>query len=66
MPNPLKVLFVSPEVTPFAKTGGLADVSGALPKALRNFGCDVRIILPLYKCVHKGGFDLRKIKSGVS
>ncbi len=63
---PLKILFVSPEVTPFAKTGGLADVSGALPKALQNLGCDVRIALPLYKCAHKGGFNLRKIKSGVS
>lgn len=42
------VLFVSSEVFPLAKTGGLADVSGALPAALSNLGCDVRIMLPGY------------------
>ena len=36
------------EVTPFAKTGGLADVAGALPSALRELGCDVRIVMPFY------------------
>ncbi len=46
--RPLKVLFVSSEVAPFAKTGGLADVSGALPKALRARGVDVRVVTPLY------------------
>ncbi len=45
---PLKVLFVSPEVAPFAKTGGLADVAGALPKALRRRGIDARVVMPLY------------------
>ncbi len=62
--NP-KILFVSSEVTPFAKTGGLADVSGALPKALKELGCDVRIVLPLYKSVTEGNFNLKKIKSNV-
>jgi len=66
MPSPLKVLFVSSEVAPFAKTGGLADVSGALPKALCRLGCDARVILPFYKCVNAGGFNLKKIKSQVS
>lgn len=64
--NPLKILFVSPEAAPFAKTGGLADVSGALPRALRKNGCDIRVALPLYRCVLKGKFNLRKIKSGVT
>ncbi|HEY0707061.1 MAG TPA: glycogen synthase GlgA [Polyangia bacterium] len=45
---PLKVLFVSSEVTPFRKTGGLADVAGALPKALLRRGMDVRVVTPLY------------------
>jgi starch synthase len=45
---PLKVLFVSSECAPFAKTGGLADVAGALPKALRERGIDVRVVMPLY------------------
>jgi len=66
MPNPLKVLFVSSEVAPFAKTGGLADVSGALPKALMDVGCDARAMLPLYKCVDKVKFNLKKIKSDIS
>ena len=45
---PLKVLFISSEVTPFRKTGGLADVAGALPKALKARGIDVRVVMPLY------------------
>jgi starch synthase len=48
MAAPLKVLFVASECDPFAKTGGLADVVGALPKALRQLGLDVRVIMPLY------------------
>ena len=42
------VLFVSSEVYPYAKTGGLADVSSALPQALREFNHDVRVIMPKY------------------
>ncbi len=49
---PLKVLVVASEVAPFAKTGGLGDVVGALPKALRRRGMDVRVVAPLY-----AGFD---------
>jgi starch synthase len=47
--TPLKVLFVASEVAPFRKTGGLADVAGALPKALRRRGIDVRVVMPLYQ-----------------
>ncbi len=46
---PLKLLFVSSEVTPFRKTGGLGDVAGALPKALKGRGIDVRLVMPLYR-----------------
>jgi starch synthase len=46
---PLKVLFVSSEVVPFRKTGGLGDVAGALPKALKKRGIDVRVVTPLYQ-----------------
>ncbi|MEA4888477.1 MAG: glycogen synthase GlgA [Clostridiaceae bacterium] len=49
--NPLKVLFVSSEVAPLAKTGGLGDVAGALPAALKRPDVDVRIIMPLYKTI---------------
>src|SRR5579883_2661321 len=45
---PRSVLFVSSEVYPYAKTGGLADVSYALPQALREFNHDVRVIMPKY------------------
>ncbi len=45
----MRILFCSPEVTPFAKTGGLADVSGALPLALRARGIDCRVAMPLYR-----------------
>ncbi len=44
----MKVLFISTEVEPFIKTGGLADVAYALPKALKALGVDVRIIMPKY------------------
>ncbi|HVH45463.1 MAG TPA: glycogen synthase [Labilithrix sp.] len=44
----MNVLFVSSEVAPFAKTGGLGDVSAALPRALGVRGHDVRIVMPMY------------------
>ncbi|MFH1867437.1 MAG: glycogen synthase GlgA [Candidatus Omnitrophota bacterium] len=47
----MKILFCSSEVVPFAKTGGLADVAGALPMALENQGHEVRITIPKYKMV---------------
>ena len=43
---PLKVLLVSAEVSPYSKTGGLGDVAGSLPKALRAKGVDIRVVLP--------------------
>ena len=45
----LKILFVSSEVSPYAKSGGLGDVAGSLPKALKNNGVDVRVVFPKYK-----------------
>jgi starch synthase len=44
----VKVLFAVSECVPFVKTGGLADVAGALPKELKKFGADIRVILPKY------------------
>ncbi|UOF92917.1 glycogen synthase GlgA [Fodinisporobacter ferrooxydans] len=44
----MKILFVAAEGVPFVKTGGLADVIGALPRALRSLGADVRVVLPCY------------------
>jgi len=44
----MRVLYMTSEVYPFAKTGGLADVSAALPAALRELGIDVRLLVPGY------------------
>ncbi len=56
----MKILHVASEVTPFSKTGGLADVAGSLPQALRRFGHDVRIITPFHPSVGSVGGSLRK------
>ncbi len=53
----LKILFVTSEVVPFIKTGGLADVSSALPQKLQELGHHVRIVVPKY-----GAIDERKYK----
>ena len=45
------VAFIGSECYPFVKTGGLADVMYALPKALVKQNCDVKVILPRYKCI---------------
>lgn len=47
----LKVLFLSAEVEPFAKVGGLADVAGSLPKALSGMGHDAKVVMPAYSMV---------------
>jgi len=51
----LKILFVTPEVEPFVKVGGLADMVGALPKELAKLGHDVRIVCPAYGSVKRIG-----------
>ena len=61
----MKILFVASEVTPFAKTGGLADVTAALPKTLKKLGHDVRVILPFYSEVERGGHGIRKGRKSV-
>ncbi len=50
-PNGLKVLFIAPEIAPLAKTGGLGDVAGALPPALRRLGLAPSLMMPLYASV---------------
>lgn len=61
MSKPLNILFVSSEVEPFAKTGGLADVCSALPKALKHLGHEVRIMMPRYKFISEWKFKLHDI-----
>jgi len=53
--QPLRLLLISSEVEPFAKTGGLADVAGALPQALATLGHDVRVLMPKYRGVERHG-----------
>jgi len=54
MPNSIKILFLSAEVAPFAKTGGLGDIGGSLPKALADMGHEVRVVMPAYKNIEEG------------
>jgi len=59
----MKVLYAVSECVPFVKTGGLADVAGALPKALKNLGTEVRVILPYYSTIpetFKKSFQFQK------
>ena len=50
-PPPLRVMIAASECVPFVKTGGLADVIGALPKQLKALGADVRVILPKFSAI---------------
>jgi starch synthase len=58
---PLRILFIASEGVPFVKTGGLADVIGALPKALRRMGHDVRVVLPRYSSVDPSRWHLTPV-----
>ncbi|WP_457596423.1 glycogen synthase GlgA [Hydrogenimonas sp.] len=57
MNRPLRILFTASEAVPFAKTGGLADVAGALPKALAKLGHEVIVVMPRYYAIDKGKLD---------
>jgi len=58
----MRVLFVSSEVEPFARTGGLGDVSGALPAALDALGHDIAVFTPFYRETRLKGFDARPME----
>jgi len=61
MAEALKAWILASEAVPFAKTGGLADVAGSLPKALKALGLDVRLVLPLYRTVRSGDFKMHSL-----
>ncbi|MDZ4817665.1 MAG: glycogen synthase GlgA [Planctomycetota bacterium] len=54
----MKIVLATSEAVPFAKTGGLADVCGALPMELARLGHQVTLFMPAYRCVLNGDFDL--------
>ncbi len=60
MKSPLKIVMISSEVVPYAKTGGLADVVGALPQVLRRMGHDVIVVMPRYANIDAHKFGLRR------
>ncbi len=62
----MKIAFVSSEVVPFAKTGGLADVAGTLPKALGKAGHKVTIIMPFYNSISSKKFNIKSTRQTIT
>ncbi len=61
MPRKLNILIASSEAVPFIKTGGLADVVGALPKELEKLGHNVKIVLPRYYGIDANKWNLQNV-----
>jgi starch synthase len=62
----MNIAMISPEIAPFAKTGGLADVVGTLALALERRGHTLRLVMPAYRAVLHGGFELAEIAADLS
>ncbi len=58
----MKAVIISTEAVPFAKTGGVADVAGALPKALAELGVETALIMPYYRQVMRGDFGEERLE----
>lgn len=61
MPQKIKILYISSEVEPFAKTGGLADVAGSLPKDLKKLNADIRVAMPMYGSISEDKFKITEV-----
>lgn len=57
----MNIIFIASEATPYVKTGGLGDVVGTLPKYLKRLGLNVSLLIPLYKTIKEGNFNLERI-----
>jgi len=61
----IRVWFVAPEMAPFAKTGGLADVAESLPYAVSKLGVEVAVGLPFYRTIKEQGVNAKKVFAGL-
>lgn len=61
-PHRMHITFFSSEVSPYAKTGGLADVAGSLPKAIKKQNCDIIVVMPYYSSVRPYEGQLERIQ----
>ncbi len=59
--NALNICYVSSELYPYAKTGGLADVSSSLPLAIKEKGHDIRLMVPKYKAISERKYTIREV-----
>jgi starch synthase len=57
----MRVLYLSSEASPLVKVGGLADVAGELPRALRSLGVDIRLVLPFYPGLKRASFEVERL-----
>lgn len=64
--RPLNILLLAAEVVPFAKTGGLADVTGSLPPAIRALGHDIRVAMPRYGRIRPARFGLQRLPGRIA
>src|SRR5437868_4391270 len=60
---PLRICFIASEVAPLAKTGGLADVAGALPKQLHEQRHDVRVFMPFYSSIGNAALAVTPVET---
>ena len=58
----MRICFVASEVAPLAKTGGLADVAGVLPRHLHDQGHDIRVVMPLYSSIGTAALEMMPVE----
>ena len=63
MPKSLNIAFIASECVPYAKSGGLADVVGSLPGALKKLGHNPIIVIPLYRSIDRNKFNIQPVLS---